>query len=33
VLVSDALFMGLDAAVRAYLSALSRPSDDEASKK
>jgi pyridoxine 5-phosphate synthase len=32
-LVSDALFMGLDAAVRAYLSALSRPSDDEASKK
>lgn len=32
-LVSDALFMGLDAAVRAYLAALSRPSGDEAAKK
>ncbi len=32
-LVSDALFMGLDAAVRAYLSALSRSPDDGASKK
>ena len=32
-LVSDALFMGLAAAVRAYLSALSRPSGVEASKK
>jgi pyridoxine 5-phosphate synthase len=32
-LVSDALFMGLDAAVRAYLSALSRPFGVAASKK
>jgi pyridoxine 5-phosphate synthase len=32
-LVSDALFMGLDAAVRAYLAALARPSADAASKK
>jgi pyridoxine 5-phosphate synthase len=32
-LVSDALFMGLDAAVRAYLTVLSRPSGVEPSKK